>query len=149
MREMHSGQLRSTVRHRLPLSKIGGAIQCSAPAPELGWRAGATAGGMGKMSDEPLAREREPIERMRARLEALAAPTTGAAPRRRSETSAPAALPPRPQSTEIGPSNRSVNRRTPAGSRRTIMAKAVELDLVNPATPDGGLSAGEGRQGDR
>jgi len=30
---------------------------------------------MGKMSDEPLAREREPIERMRARLEALAAPT--------------------------------------------------------------------------
>jgi hypothetical protein len=28
----------------------------------------ATAGGMGKMSDEPLAREREPIERVRGTL---------------------------------------------------------------------------------
>src|SRR5262245_34030218 len=32
---------------------------------------GATAGGWSKMSDEPLAREREPIERVRARLDAL------------------------------------------------------------------------------
>jgi hypothetical protein len=43
---------------------------------------GATAGGWSKMSDEPLAREREPIERARARLEALvvanAAPRCGA-----------------------------------------------------------------------
>jgi len=42
----------------------------------------ATAGGWSKMSDEPLAREREPIERVRARLEALvvanAAPRCGA-----------------------------------------------------------------------
>src|SRR5262249_14046043 len=43
---------------------------------------GATAGRWSKMSDEPLAREREPIERVRARLEALvranAAPRCGA-----------------------------------------------------------------------
>jgi hypothetical protein len=40
---------------------------------------GATAGGWSKMSDEPLAREREPIERVRARLEALV--MANAAPR--------------------------------------------------------------------
>jgi hypothetical protein len=41
---------------------------------------------MGKMSDEPLAREREPIKRVRARLEALiranAAPRCGARSKR-------------------------------------------------------------------
>jgi hypothetical protein len=36
-------------------------------------------GGMGKMSDEPLAREREPIERMQTRFEALV--RANAAPR--------------------------------------------------------------------
>jgi hypothetical protein len=39
------------------------------PAICVAWRA--TAGGWSKMSDEPLAREREPIDRVRARLEAL------------------------------------------------------------------------------
>src|SRR5215831_18607250 len=47
---------------------------------------GSDGGGWSKMSDEPLAREREPIERMGARLEALvmanAAPRCGARPRR-------------------------------------------------------------------
>jgi hypothetical protein len=50
---------------------------------------GATAGGWSKMSDEPLAREREPIERVRARLEALvmanAAPRCGARSKRTRE----------------------------------------------------------------
>src|SRR5262249_57583763 len=48
--------------------------------------AGATAGARSKMSDEPVAREHEPIERVRARLEALvranAAPRCGARSKR-------------------------------------------------------------------
>src|SRR2546430_3086864 len=47
---------------------------------------GATAGGWSKMSDEPVERECEPIERVRARLEALvmanAAPRCGARSKR-------------------------------------------------------------------
>jgi hypothetical protein len=63
---------------------------------------GATAGGWSKMSDEPLAREREarerePIERMRARLEALimanAAPRCGARSKRTGKPCRAAAMP--------------------------------------------------------
>src|SRR5258708_21360795 len=58
---------------------------------------GATAGGWSKMSDEPLAREREPIERVRARLEALvranAAPRCGARSKRTGLPCRAAAMP--------------------------------------------------------
>jgi hypothetical protein len=61
------------------------------------WRSKATAGGMGKMSDEPLAREGEPIERIRGRLEALvranAAPRCGARSRRTGKPCRAAAMP--------------------------------------------------------
>src|SRR5437763_201077 len=58
---------------------------------------GAAAGGWSKMSDEPLAREREPIERVRARLEALvranAAPRCGARSKRTRKPCLGAAMP--------------------------------------------------------
>src|SRR5262249_7105455 len=58
---------------------------------------GATAGGWSKMRDEPLAREREPIERVRARLEALvmanAAPRCGARSKRTGNPCRAAAMP--------------------------------------------------------
>src|SRR5262249_26887831 len=57
----------------------------------------ATAGGWSKMSDEPLARGREPIERVRARLEALvmanAAPRCGARSKRTGKPCRAAAMP--------------------------------------------------------
>src|SRR5262249_23968373 len=55
------------------------------------------AGGWSKMSDEPLARGREPIERVRARLEALvmanAAPRCGARSKRTGKPCRAAAMP--------------------------------------------------------
>ena len=73
----HSARPPSTVTISLPCGVV-----VSAQLSFNERKPAATAGGWSKMSDEPLAREREPIERVRARIEALvmanAAPRCGA-----------------------------------------------------------------------
>jgi hypothetical protein len=90
---------------------------------------GATAGGWSKMSDEPLAREREarerePIERMRARLEALimanAAPRCGARSKRTGKPCRAAAMPNGRCKVHGG---KSTGPRTPEGLERSKRAR--------------------------
>jgi hypothetical protein len=82
-----------------------------------------TAGGWSKMSDEPLAREREPIERMRARLEALvmanAAPRCGARSKRTGKPCRAAAMPNSRCKVHGG---KSTGPRTPEGLERSRRA---------------------------
>jgi len=84
---------------------------------------GATAGGWSKMSDEPLAREREPIERVRARLEALAmanaAPRCGARSKRTGKPCQGAAMPNGRCKLHGG---KSTGPRTPEGLERSRRA---------------------------
>jgi hypothetical protein len=84
---------------------------------------GATAGGWSKMSDEPLAREREPIERVRARLEALvmanAAPRCGARSKRTGKPCRAAAMPNGRCKVHGG---KSTGPRTPKGLQRSRRA---------------------------
>jgi hypothetical protein len=88
-----------------------------------GGGAGATAGGWSKMSDEPLAREREPIERVRARLEALvranAAPRCGARSKRTGKPCRAAAMPNGRCKVHGG---KSTGPRTPEGLERSRRA---------------------------
>src|SRR5262245_709858 len=78
---------------------------------------------MGNMSDEPLAREREPIERMRARLEALtmanAAPRCGARSKRTGKPCRAAAMPNGRCKVHGG---KSTGPRTPEGLERSRRA---------------------------
>src|SRR5262249_50515939 len=84
-RKRTGGNQEVTVKHihqQVNVTQGGQAVVAAGP----GDGGGATAGGWSKMSDEPLAREREPIERVRARLEALVmantAPRCGARSKR-------------------------------------------------------------------
>src|SRR5262244_37526 len=83
----------------------------------------ATAGGWSKMSDEPLAREREPIERVQARLEALimanAAPRCGARSKRTGKPCRAAAMPNGRCKVHGG---KSTGPRTPEGLERSRRA---------------------------
>jgi hypothetical protein len=78
---------------------------------------------MGKMSDEPLAREREPIERVRTRLEALvranAAPRCGARSKRTGKPCRAAAMPNGRCKVHGG---KSTGPRTPEGLERSRRA---------------------------
>jgi hypothetical protein len=80
-------------------------------------------GGWSKMSDEPLAREREPIERVRARLEALvmanAAPRCGARSKRTGKPCRAAAMPNGRCKVHGG---KSTGPRTPEGLERSRRA---------------------------
>src|SRR5262249_55424727 len=81
------------------------------------------AGGWSKMSNEPVAREREPIERVRARLEALvkanAAPRCGARSKRTGKPCRAAAMPNGRCKVHGG---KSTGRRTPEGLERSRRA---------------------------
>jgi hypothetical protein len=80
-------------------------------------------GGMGKMNGEPLAREREPIERVRARLEVLvmanAAPRCGARSKRTGKPCRGAAMPNGRCKLHGG---KSTGPRTPEGLERSRRA---------------------------
>jgi hypothetical protein len=84
---------------------------------------GVAAGGWSKMSDEPLAREREPIERVRARLDALvmanAAPRCGARSKRTGKPCRAAAMPNGRCKLHGG---KSTGPRTPEGLERSRRA---------------------------
>jgi len=84
---------------------------------------GSDGGGWSKMSDEPLAREREPIERVRARLEALvmanAAPRCGARSKRTGKPCRAAAMPNGRCKVHGG---KSTGPRTPEGLERSRRA---------------------------
>jgi hypothetical protein len=86
-------------------------------------RRGSVGGGMGKMSDEPLARERKLIERLRARLEALvkanAAPRCGARSKRTGKPCRAAAMPNGRCKLHGG---KSTGPRTPEGLERSRRA---------------------------
>jgi hypothetical protein len=88
-----------------------------------GRRSGAAPGGWSKMSDEPLAREREPIERTRARLEALvranAAPRCGARSKRTGKPCRAEAMPNGRCKVHGG---KSTGPRTPEGLERSRRA---------------------------
>jgi hypothetical protein len=91
---------------------------------------GATAGGWSKMSDEPLARERGPIERVRARLEALvmanAAPRCGARSKRTGKPCRAAAMPNGRCKVHGG---KSTGPRAPEGLERSRRANGKRLLL--------------------
>jgi hypothetical protein len=91
--------------------------------PGPGDGGGATAGGWSKMSDKPLAREGEPIERVRARLEALvmanAAPRCGARSKRTGKPCRAAAMPNGRCKVHGG---KSTGPRTPEGLERSRRA---------------------------
>jgi hypothetical protein len=84
---------------------------------------GATAGGWSKMSNEPIVREREPTERVRARLEALAmanaAPRCGARSKRTGKPCRAAAMPNGRCKVHGG---KSTGPRTPEGLERSRRA---------------------------
>jgi hypothetical protein len=86
------------------------------------------------MSDEPLAREREPIERVRARLEALiranAAPRCGARSKRTGKPCRGAAMPNGRCKVHGG---KSTGPRTPEGLERSRRANWKHGGTVAPA----------------
>jgi hypothetical protein len=86
-------------------------------------RRGSDGGGWSKMSDEPRVREREPIERVRARLEALAmanaAPRCGARSKRTGKPCRTAAMPNGRCKVHGG---KSTGPRTPEGLERSRRA---------------------------
>ncbi len=94
---------------------------------------GAAAGGWSKMSDEALVREREPIERARARLEALvranAAPRFGARSKRTGKPCRAAAMPNGRCKLHGG---KSTGPRTPEGLERSRRANLYGSAHVGP-----------------
>jgi hypothetical protein len=113
-------------RDKTPLGRYfnaSGEVVLGRATPGGGGGAGSTAGGRSKMSDEPLTREREPIERVRARLEALvranAAPRCGARSKRTGKPCRAAAMPNGRCKVHGG---KSTGPRTPEGLERSRRA---------------------------